>query len=169
MEQEEPKLHSFCETTEEKCTMNYCDENGGINRKRNLVTELPLQTDENGKPLTYWGGLKDRTCDHTNCREVCPECQILHISKDCEEVKNWDSFVEEKNKELFAEEYANGKSSSEVFRDAHKKDFIAGFEKAKETLYTEEQVREAFHIGRLYQGREGDTNIQQYLQSLKKD
>ena len=37
----------------------------------------------------------------------------------------------------------------------------------KETLYTEEQVREAFHIGRLYKGREGDTNIQQYLQSLK--
>ena len=28
---------NFCETPEEKCTMNYCDENGCQNRKRNLV------------------------------------------------------------------------------------------------------------------------------------
>jgi hypothetical protein len=34
---EEPKSHSFCETPEEKCTMNYCDENGCQNRKRILV------------------------------------------------------------------------------------------------------------------------------------
>jgi len=31
------KPHGFCETPEEKCTMNYCDENGCVNRKRNLV------------------------------------------------------------------------------------------------------------------------------------
>jgi hypothetical protein len=34
---EEPKPHSFCETPNEKCTMNYCDENGCQNRKRELV------------------------------------------------------------------------------------------------------------------------------------
>lgn len=34
---EEAKPHSFCETPEEKCTMNYCDENGCQNRKRELV------------------------------------------------------------------------------------------------------------------------------------
>jgi len=34
---EEPKPHSFCETPNEKCTMNYCDENGCMNRKRELV------------------------------------------------------------------------------------------------------------------------------------
>ena len=34
---EEIKPHSFCETPEEKCTMNYCDENGCMNRKRHLV------------------------------------------------------------------------------------------------------------------------------------
>jgi len=39
---EEPKPHSFCETPEEKCTMNYCDENGCQNRKRILV-EKPKQ------------------------------------------------------------------------------------------------------------------------------
>jgi hypothetical protein len=39
--QEEPKQekkpHSFCKTPEEKCTMNYCDENGCQNRVRHLV------------------------------------------------------------------------------------------------------------------------------------
>jgi hypothetical protein len=34
---EEPKPHSFCETPKEKCTMNYCDENGCQNRVRHLV------------------------------------------------------------------------------------------------------------------------------------
>lgn len=34
---EKAKPHSFCETLEEKCTMNYCDENGCQNRKRELV------------------------------------------------------------------------------------------------------------------------------------
>lgn len=33
------KPHSFCETPEEKCTMNYCDDNGCQNRKRNLVNQ----------------------------------------------------------------------------------------------------------------------------------
>jgi hypothetical protein len=35
--QEQLKPHSFCETPESKCTMNYCDENGCQNRKRELV------------------------------------------------------------------------------------------------------------------------------------
>ena len=37
MKQGIKKPHGFCETPEEKCTMNYCDENGCQNRKRNLV------------------------------------------------------------------------------------------------------------------------------------
>jgi hypothetical protein len=31
------KQWSFCETPEEKCKMNYCDDNGCQNRKRHLV------------------------------------------------------------------------------------------------------------------------------------
>lgn len=46
---EEPKPHSFCETPEEKCTMNYCDENGCQNRKRELVE--PKQ--ETLEPIVY--------------------------------------------------------------------------------------------------------------------
>lgn len=33
------KPNSFCETPEEKCTMNYCDDNGCLNRKRELVED----------------------------------------------------------------------------------------------------------------------------------
>jgi FtsZ-binding cell division protein ZapB len=39
MNQENKTPHNFCETPEEKCTMNYCDENGCQNRKRHLVGE----------------------------------------------------------------------------------------------------------------------------------
>ena len=63
------KPWGFCETPEEQCTMNYCDENGCQNRKRNLVAnEEPPDTgctnpmgcackEANGYPLTdctYW-------------------------------------------------------------------------------------------------------------------
>lgn len=34
---EEIKPWGFCETPEAKCTMNYCNDNGCMNRKRNLV------------------------------------------------------------------------------------------------------------------------------------
>jgi len=34
----------FCETPDEKCTMNYCDENGCQNRKRFLID--PKQDEE---------------------------------------------------------------------------------------------------------------------------
>ena len=37
METPKNKSWNFCETPEEKCTMNYCNENGCQNRKRNLV------------------------------------------------------------------------------------------------------------------------------------
>ena len=39
------KPWSFCETPEEKCTMNYCDENGCQNRKRNYVEGNDLIAD----------------------------------------------------------------------------------------------------------------------------
>jgi len=43
---EEPKPHSFCETPEEKCTMNYCDENGCMNRKRVLIEPIELKQEK---------------------------------------------------------------------------------------------------------------------------
>jgi hypothetical protein len=53
---EEVKPHSFCETPYEKCTMNYCDENGCQNRKKELVEpkEEPKQEtlEETGKRVS---------------------------------------------------------------------------------------------------------------------
>src|SRR5690606_15350491 len=46
MNKENKTPHNFCETPEEKCTMNYCDENGCQNRKRRLVGENKLPTAE---------------------------------------------------------------------------------------------------------------------------
>ena len=165
---EEAKPNSFCETPEEKCTMSYCDENGCVNRKRNLVEEPSSPTDENGNPLTYWGGLKDRTCNHTNCIEICPECKLpsdilknvissqpdwnekplncfgKDFGKDCEAVKNWDSFVAQKNIELEVNKLAElesevqgwGKYEGLSEQNAIKEAYINGYNKAKEFLYT---------------------------------
>lgn len=109
-----------------------------------------VNTDENGKPLTYWGELKDRTCDHTNCREVCPECipYIGYISEDCEAVKNWDSFVEQKNNELEVEKLAEDVYGKGVNCD-YEEGFVDGYNKAKETLYTKEQLMEVIELARL--------------------
>lgn len=47
----------------------------------------------------------------------------------------------EEQKNYLADVYANGKSSSSVFREAHKRDFIAGFEKALSLLTISEQKK----------------------------
>jgi hypothetical protein len=39
VKRQEKKPHSFCETPEEQCTINYCDENGCQNRVRHLVEQ----------------------------------------------------------------------------------------------------------------------------------
>lgn len=49
---EERKPWRFCETPEEKCTMNYCDENGCQNRKRNLTDPIE-KTDVNHLEWMY--------------------------------------------------------------------------------------------------------------------
>ena len=40
-------------------------------------------------------------------------------------------------------------------------------EQAK-TMYSEEDLREAFHVGRLYQGREGDINFEKWYEQKNK-
>jgi hypothetical protein len=34
-------------------------------------------------------------------------------------------------------------------------------------MYSEEDLREAFHVGRLYQGRDGDTNFEKWFEQFK--
>ena len=43
------KSWSFCETPEENCTMNYCDNNGCQNRKRNYVKGVKPSEQDNSK------------------------------------------------------------------------------------------------------------------------
>jgi hypothetical protein len=45
----EPKPHSFCETPEVNCTMNYCDDNGCQNRKRELVEPKQEKLEDDDK------------------------------------------------------------------------------------------------------------------------
>ena len=60
---------NFCETPKEKCTMNYCDENGCQNRKRNYIqgndfiadvsgsaTTSSITTDKTTTDTTIWKG-----------------------------------------------------------------------------------------------------------------
>ena len=76
------------------------------------------------------------------------------VSEDCEEVKNWDSFVEKKNAELEVERLAEISSELQEatytpqHKTTYKHGFIDGYNKAKETLYTEEQVRKAIEMAR---------------------
>jgi hypothetical protein len=79
------------------------------------------QTDENGNPLTYWGGKQYESKPHGFCetpevrctmnycvengcqnrkRELVEPTTPYYISADCEAVKNWDSFVEQKNTQI---------------------------------------------------------------------
>jgi hypothetical protein len=51
-----------------------------------------------------------------------------------------------------AEKYAKGKSSSSIFQEAHKKDFIAGANYQAERMYSEEEVRKAFKAGIAFLG-----------------
>lgn len=48
-------------------------------------------------------------------------------------------------KEQLAEEYAEGKSSSSAFKEAHKRDFIAGFDAHKEI--ETEQLKQLKQLG----------------------
>lgn len=91
IQKEEPKPHSFCETPNEKCTMNYCDENGCINRKRELVNIIQNKTNLEKLPFTklfkefaeYYKNVslveetKQGRTYTNNCSVVCGECQIF--------------------------------------------------------------------------------------------
>lgn len=153
------------------------------------------QTDEKGKPLTYWGGV-DFTNSNTNnitsnstqiyqkeiqgyicpitkiqCDDECcvsaENCHIVDTTEmildDCEEVKNWDNFAEQKNLELLAEINYPMCEWAEEQCLIRRLAFINGYKKAKETLYTEEQVREAMDFAR---GHHKMTDTQ-FMQSLK--
>jgi len=60
MPTDKPKPHLFCETPEEKCTMNYCDENGCQNRVRHLVEPIQETLEEATERLIIDPTLEDK-------------------------------------------------------------------------------------------------------------
>ena len=72
--------------------------------------------------------------------------------------------------ELLAEqEYPTASFGLSVECERERKAFIKGYQKAEKELFTEEEVREVFHVGRLYQGREGDTTLEEIIEQLKQE
>ena len=80
--QEEPKQekkpHSFCETPEEKCVMNYCDENGCQNRKRHLVEPHEQDTLEE---LKSFSDFSDKFFG-TNEKEESKQTEIMYSEQE---------------------------------------------------------------------------------------
>lgn len=75
---------------------------------------MAQQTDENGQPLIYWGGLADEAFKKEN-----------EINKLSEEV------------------YGKG------VKEDYEEGYVDGYNKAKETLYTKEQLIEVIELARL--------------------
>lgn len=46
--------------------------------------------------------------------------------------------------------------------------FIEGTKRQAERMYSEEDLRKAFHVGGLYLGREGDVNFEKWFEQFKK-
>lgn len=46
--------------------------------------------------------------------------------------------------------------------------FLRGAEWQAERMYSEEDLRKSFHVGRLYQGREADTTFEEWFEQFSK-
>lgn len=73
-----------------------------------------------------------------------------------------------------AEKYAEGKSSSSVFREAHIKDFMAGAKWQAERMYSEEDLELAFNAGKYHQANKdssfsGGRNFITWLKEFKNE
>jgi hypothetical protein len=81
--------------------------------------------------------------------------------------KDTVGYVEPKHETLeeAAEKYENSFNEPNGTESV---DFIAGAKWQSERMYSEEDLRKAFHVGRLYQGREGDTTFEEWFEQFKK-
>jgi hypothetical protein len=93
-------------------------------------------------------------------------CKIIAASPELH-LKGVPTYVE-----WLAKDYANNSAVTnyeEGINVGKYQGFIKGYQTAEKELFTEEEVREVFHVGRLYQGREGDTTLEQILEQLKQE
>ena len=111
-----------------------------------------------------------------NCGHGKEPKQETHICKYCnaETTQSDDEcYAKPKTLDEAAENYAEGKSSSSVFQEAHKKDFINGAKWQQERMYSEEDVRTAifksFLLGydKVYSNELEDIIIEQFKKEEK--
>jgi hypothetical protein len=79
--------HGFCETPEQKCTMNYCDENGCQNRKR-ILAEPTDMTNNKQQTAVQW--FLDQLIEH----------RIIIVDKTTYQVKYKHEILLEQAKEM---------------------------------------------------------------------
>lgn len=122
------------------------------------------QTDEKGKPLTYWGGLEKHKQDLEE--EIFNLEQALDIPS---HLRFHNSKVDkvEKLAELESEVQGWGKYEGLSEQNGFKDAYINGYNKAKKTLYTEEEVRKAIRLTHSSQRRYLDFLEDDIIQSLK--
>ena len=84
---------NFCETPEEKCTMNYCDENGCQNRKRNLVEP------KKSKAATFILGQIDKAIEKSNLEQQIEKTETLYrkVTFEIEQQDNYKTVLIGKN------------------------------------------------------------------------
>lgn len=71
--------HGFCVTPEQKCTMDYCDENGCQNRKRTSAEPTEMT---NNKQLTAVDIIYQGMSDKVVMQDVNKALICIHISHD---------------------------------------------------------------------------------------
>jgi hypothetical protein len=161
---EEPKPHSFCETPDEKCTMNYCDENGCQNRKRELV-----EPQEEPNPFELPKALPDDVFFKSLEEPKQETLTYSEAAKKEERIFNSNVLIKETLEE------ASEKYSREVWGpyyihsdpaitltlgELSVKDFSSGAKWQAERMYSEKDMIE-FTQTMIMQYKFGNTNIEQ--------
>lgn len=146
MNQENKKPWCFCETPEEKCTMNYCDENGCQNRKRHLVEENKLPTAEEilkQEVLNVTNGMEyEHNVTHKGIIKAMEEHTRLHTSPLQARIEELEKLMKE-NERL--ENIISGYTSSLKDYDVERKHLINENQKLREAL---DSIIDEVHITR---------------------
>ena len=151
-----PTTHSFCETPEEKCTMNFCDENGCQNRKRELAEP---------KEERKYVQLKDpNTCEHYIKEVGCIKdiCSCYTLAKD---------EIEAAALVLYPiSEFPIGSGDTSRLFDENYRDrklFIEGAKCQAKRMYSEEDLLGAFEAGMMFIG-EDKGSFKEWFERFKK-
>jgi hypothetical protein len=124
---EESDAHSFCETPDSKCTMNYCDENGCQNRVRYLVDPIEQPKQEYNPNL----------------------CDMMFETTSLIDEKETQETIEEVAERLFPIFQRSTPFGSKYPWTPHKEReaFKRGAKWKADRMFSEEDMREAIRFG----------------------